>query len=105
MVDYDTKIDPVATAQSKTSDGVDIESASSTGVSLDVLNGQNDTKSMKRWAKIAAFWGVSTFLGHWVLWPLPIYASEYVFSKTVCIISLELPADVPFLDIDANGAI
>jgi hypothetical protein len=38
---------------------------------------------MKRWASIAAFWSLATFLGHWVLWPLPIYASHYVFSKPV----------------------
>jgi urea-proton symporter len=38
---------------------------------------------MKRWANIAAFWSLATFLGHWVLWPLPIYASRYVFSKLV----------------------
>lgn len=38
---------------------------------------------MKRWANIAAFWSLATFLGHWVLWPLPIYASHYVFSQKV----------------------
>jgi hypothetical protein len=41
------------------------------------------TPFMRRWAKIAAFWSLATFLGHWVLWPLPIYASHYVFSKRV----------------------
>jgi len=41
------------------------------------------TPFMKRWAKIATFWSLATFLGHWVLWPLPIYASHYVFSKQV----------------------
>lgn len=27
---------------------------------------------LSRWAKIAAFWSAATFLGHWVLWPLPM---------------------------------
>jgi hypothetical protein len=36
---------------------------------------------LKRWARIAAFWAIATFLGHWVVWPLPMYASKYVFSK------------------------
>ncbi|KAL2163119.1 hypothetical protein VTH06DRAFT_6955 [Thermothelomyces fergusii] len=35
----------------------------------------------KYWGKIAAIWSLATFFGHWVLWPLPIYASKYVFSK------------------------
>lgn len=37
---------------------------------------------MRRWAYIAALFSVATFLGHWVLWPLPMYASKYIFSKT-----------------------
>ena len=37
---------------------------------------------LKRWAKIAAYWSIATFLGHWVLWPLPMYASKYVFGRT-----------------------
>ncbi|KAL2197610.1 Sodium:solute symporter family-domain-containing protein [Corynascus similis CBS 632.67] len=36
----------------------------------------------KHWGKIAAAWSLATFFGHWVLWPLPIYASGYIFSKT-----------------------
>ncbi|AEO66748.1 uncharacterized protein THITE_2115106 [Thermothielavioides terrestris NRRL 8126] len=36
----------------------------------------------KHWGKISAAWSLATFFGHWVLWPLPIYASGYVFSKT-----------------------
>ena len=49
---------------------------------------------MKRWAGIAAFWSLATFLGHWVLWPLPMYASHYVFNKPVscCISSFFLSA-------------
>lgn len=38
---------------------------------------------LKRWGKIAAYWSIATFLGHWVLWPLPMYASKYVFGKEV----------------------
>ncbi|KAF2018293.1 hypothetical protein BU24DRAFT_491277 [Aaosphaeria arxii CBS 175.79] len=36
---------------------------------------------LKRWGRIAAIWALATFLGHWVLWPLPMYASKYVFGK------------------------
>ena len=39
-------------------------------------------KVLKRWARIAAYWSIATFLGHWVLWPLPMYASKYIFSQT-----------------------
>ncbi|KAF4211400.1 hypothetical protein CNMCM8980_002360 [Aspergillus fumigatiaffinis] len=39
-------------------------------------------KELKRWSRIAAFWSIATFLGHWVLWPLPMYGAKYVFSKT-----------------------
>jgi hypothetical protein len=35
----------------------------------------------KRWGRIAAIWSLATFFGHWVLWPLPMYASKYVFGK------------------------
>ncbi|OJJ06318.1 hypothetical protein ASPVEDRAFT_65074 [Aspergillus versicolor CBS 583.65] len=40
-----------------------------------------DAKELKRWGRIAAFWSAATFLGHWVLWPLPMYGSHYVFGK------------------------
>ncbi|KAI4252927.1 MAG: hypothetical protein LQ352_003999 [Teloschistes flavicans] len=36
---------------------------------------------LERWARIAAYWSVATFVGHWVLWPLPMYAAKYVFSR------------------------
>jgi Na+/proline symporter len=42
-------------------------------------------KELKRWSRIAAFWSIATFLGHWVLWPLPMYGAKYVFGKTVSI--------------------
>ena len=38
---------------------------------------------MRRWTIIAAVWSAATFLGHWVLWPLPMYAAKYTFSKNV----------------------
>lgn len=42
-----------------------------------------DAQELKRWGRIAAFWSAATFLGHWVLWPLPMYGSHYVFEKKV----------------------
>ncbi|KAG4433201.1 hypothetical protein IFR05_011309 [Cadophora sp. M221] len=36
---------------------------------------------MRRWTTIAAIWSAATFLGHFVLWPLPMYAAKYTFSK------------------------
>lgn len=44
-----------------------------------------DPQELKRWGRIAAFWSIATFLGHWVIWPLPMYGSKYVFGKGVCI--------------------
>ncbi|GLB02709.1 hypothetical protein AtubIFM57258_006172 [Aspergillus tubingensis] len=40
-----------------------------------------DPQELKRWGRVAAFWSIATFLGHWVLWPLPMYGSKYVFGK------------------------
>jgi hypothetical protein len=37
----------------------------------------------RRWSRYALFWAIATFLGHWVLWPLPMYAAKFVFSKGV----------------------
>lgn len=37
---------------------------------------------MRKWARIAAIWSAATFLGHWVLWPLPMYGAKFVFTKT-----------------------
>ncbi|OMP85122.1 putative urea active transporter 1 [Diplodia seriata] len=36
---------------------------------------------LKRWGRVAAVWAAATFLGHWVLWPLPMYAARYVFGE------------------------
>ncbi|KHN95585.1 sodium/proline symporter [Metarhizium album ARSEF 1941] len=41
-----------------------------------------DKARLKRWGTIAAVWALATFLGHWVLWPLPMYAANYVFSRS-----------------------
>ncbi|KAF7556670.1 hypothetical protein G7Z17_g1262 [Cylindrodendrum hubeiense] len=53
----------------------DDKSASSTTV--EAVN--DDTH--RRWARYALYWAVATFLGHWVLWPLPMYAAKYIFSR------------------------
>lgn len=45
--------------------------------------GGEQGRKLKRWGKIAAIWAAATFLGHWVLWPLPMYAAKYIFSKGV----------------------
>ncbi|KAL4936219.1 hypothetical protein BDV06DRAFT_205476 [Aspergillus oleicola] len=55
-----------------------------TTLSLDDEEGASSStnaKELKRWGRIAAFWSAATFLGHWVLWPLPMYGSHYVFEK------------------------
>jgi hypothetical protein len=43
-----------------------------------------NSKTKLWWTRYALFWAVATFLGHWVLWPLPMYAAKYIFSKSVC---------------------
>lgn len=50
--------------------------------SLDAEQVDVKRQELKRWGRIAAFWAVATFLGHWVLWPLPMYASHYVFGRS-----------------------
>ncbi|TEA14562.1 putative urea active transporter 1 [Colletotrichum sidae] len=40
-----------------------------------------DDSSQRRRTRYALWWAIATFLGHWVLWPLPMYAANYVFSK------------------------
>ena len=44
--------------------------------------GPGSQPHLKRWFRIAAYWSIATFLGHRVLWPLPMYVSKYQFSKT-----------------------
>ncbi|KAF4848586.1 putative urea active transporter 1 [Colletotrichum siamense] len=43
----------------------------------------SDGRVHKRWARYALWWAIITFLGHWVLWPLPMYAAKYIFGKEV----------------------
>ncbi|KAJ4864068.1 sodium:solute symporter family domain-containing protein [Trichoderma breve] len=45
------------------------------------FNYSEDAAKFSKWGKIAAFWAAATFLGHWVLWPLPMYGSKYIFEK------------------------
>ena len=45
-------------------------------------SGPGSQPHLKRWVKIAAYWSIATFFGHWVLWPLPMYASKFIFTKT-----------------------
>ncbi|KAJ6068472.1 hypothetical protein N7499_010359 [Penicillium canescens] len=40
-----------------------------------------ESKELKRWGRIAAVWAAATFLGHWVIWPLPMFGSGYIFGK------------------------
>ncbi|KAL9485312.1 hypothetical protein ACSS6W_004101 [Trichoderma asperelloides] len=39
-------------------------------------------KTDLRWKRYALFWSLFSFFGLWVLWPLPMYGVEYIFSKT-----------------------
>lgn len=49
---------------------------------IEIENQLPDNQTLlKRWGRIAAIWALATFLGHWVLWPLPMYASKYIFGK------------------------
>lgn len=43
---------------------------------------QTNKAQLKRWGRLSAYWSLATFLGHWVLWPLPMYAAKYVFSES-----------------------
>ena len=64
----------------------DVDTAATTDDAL-VQELQNEDvhsqKYLKRWGRVAAFWALATFFGHWVLWPLPMYAAHYIFSKAV----------------------
>ncbi|KXJ86100.1 Sodium:solute symporter family-domain-containing protein [Microdochium bolleyi] len=42
---------------------------------------KRDKIRLRRWGRIAAIWALATFLGHWVLWPLPMYGAGYIFGK------------------------
>ncbi|KAL3417528.1 urea active transporter [Phlyctema vagabunda] len=54
------------------------------GTKLDEPRDRSDPRwlpYMRRWTKIAAIWSAATFLGHFVLWPLPMYAAKFTFTK------------------------
>lgn len=38
---------------------------------------------MKRWARIALYWGIATFVGQSLLWPLPMYGARFIMGKKV----------------------
>ncbi|KAF2667822.1 urea active transporter [Microthyrium microscopicum] len=59
----------------------EVQHLSNSGVETKFDEQAQDDNQLKRWGRIAAIWAVATFLGHWVLWPLPMYASHYVFSE------------------------
>ncbi|KAI1843265.1 hypothetical protein JX265_012162 [Neoarthrinium moseri] len=42
---------------------------------------QEDKVRLKHWGTIAGAWALATFIGHWVLWPLPMYGSGYIFGQ------------------------
>jgi hypothetical protein len=69
QVDNSQRIDKT-TADSTTTESITTETPSD--------------KTQRRWTKYALWWSVATFLGHWVLWPLPMYAAKYIFRKEVC---------------------
>ncbi|KAG4287297.1 hypothetical protein FPRO06_04949 [Fusarium proliferatum] len=46
-----------------------------------------DDNDQLRWTKYALWWAIATFLGHWVLWPLPMYAAKFIFSKEASLLS------------------
>ena len=56
-----------------------------------------DRQDLKRWGRIATIWSLATFLGHWVIWPLPMYAADYVFGRLVCAHHLHSPTLLPTL--------
>ncbi|KFZ00883.1 hypothetical protein V501_10384 [Pseudogymnoascus sp. VKM F-4519 (FW-2642)] len=56
--------------------------SSSSSAEVEKLDEPVSQAVMRRWAYIAALFSAATFLGHWVLWPLPMYASKYIFSKS-----------------------
>jgi len=57
-------------------------SSEDAALDLELHSGSVTEKAhFKRWLKIASWWAAATFLGHWVLWPLPMYASKYVFGR------------------------
>ncbi|KAM0553332.1 hypothetical protein ACHAPJ_007345 [Fusarium lateritium] len=64
----------------QTDDSQDKTVADSTTTESTATEAPSDN-TQRRWTKYALWWSVATFLGHWVLWPLPMYAAKYIFSK------------------------
>lgn len=64
-------------------DKLDDESVETRISQVEPESGKSDAQTLKRWGRIAVFWSLATFFGHWVLWPLPMYASHYVFNRSV----------------------
>ncbi|KAH7153634.1 Sodium:solute symporter family-domain-containing protein [Dactylonectria macrodidyma] len=73
VIDSDNDIEPLRA----THDDKSASSATAEGIAVEAT----DDNKERRWAKYALYWAIATFLGHWVLWPLPIYAAKYIFSK------------------------
>lgn len=69
--------------QADNSQSIDKTTADSTTTESTAAETPSDN-TQRRWTKYALWWSVATFLGHWVLWPLPMYAARYIFSKEVC---------------------
>ncbi|KAF4547828.1 Sodium:solute symporter-like protein 2 [Elsinoe fawcettii] len=60
----------------------DISRTHSNVIEEEATSYEANKKQFRHWGKIAAIWSGLTFLGHWVLWPLPMYAAKYIFSKS-----------------------
>ncbi|OQE41270.1 hypothetical protein PENCOP_c005G04750 [Penicillium coprophilum] len=48
---------------------------------VEAYEDQSQSLSQMRSTRYAFLWAAATFLGHWVIWPLPMYAAKYIFSK------------------------
>jgi hypothetical protein len=68
-------------------DTASVDSSSITDEPLNTSDPEYNAQ-LKYWARIAAYWAIATFFGHWVLWPLPMYASKYIFGKEVSFLIL-----------------
>ncbi|KIX03525.1 uncharacterized protein Z518_07078 [Rhinocladiella mackenziei CBS 650.93] len=55
--------------------------ATATHFNADVYFSPDRVAYMKRVSRIAVYWGIATFAGQVVLWPLPMYGARFVFSK------------------------
>ncbi|PSK55453.1 hypothetical protein B9Z65_2842 [Elsinoe australis] len=60
----------------------DVSATHSSIIEEEASSYEANKAKFQHWGKIAAAWSAATFLGHWVLWPLPMYASNYIFGKS-----------------------